>query len=99
MADQHEQPSAAADEADGADGADRADRGAPGATPRRSPRGTHCWVLMPDVEPMPGVVAGWRRDEQGAWQARVAYALGDDGTGGVVMGWLPASCLRPLHAP
>ena len=91
--DQHEQPSAEAGETGAADG------GAPGATPRRSPRGTHCWVLMPDVEPMPGVVAGWRRDEQGAWQARVAYALGDDGTGGVVMGWLPASCLRPLHAP
>ncbi|WP_298802438.1 hypothetical protein [uncultured Pseudokineococcus sp.] len=67
----------------------------------RGGRGTHCWVLIPDTDPMPGVVAGWRRDHGGAWEARVAYALGDDGsagaagTAGVVTGWLPASCLRP----
>ncbi|WP_299036402.1 hypothetical protein [uncultured Pseudokineococcus sp.] len=64
---------------------------------RRGGRGTHCWVLMPDADPMPGVVAGWRRDGVGAWEARVAYALGDDGTSGVVTGWLPASCLRPYR--
>jgi len=66
----------------------------------RGGRGTHCWVLMPDADPMPGVVAGWRRDGAGAWEARVAYALGDDGTSGtsgVVTGWLPASCLRPYR--
>lgn len=72
-----------------------------GRTGGRGGRGTHCWVLMPDADPMPGVVAGWRRDHGGAWEARVAYALGDDGsagaagTAGVVTGWLPASCLRP----
>ncbi|MEJ5943925.1 hypothetical protein WDZ17_01270 [Pseudokineococcus basanitobsidens] len=65
---------------------------------RGSRRGSHCWVLMPDEEPMPGVVAAWRRDPSGAWEGRVAYLLGDGGTSGVVLGWLPASCLRPYRS-
>lgn len=56
----------------------------------------HCWVVLLDADPMPGVVAGWRRDS-GGWAARVAYALEDE-TGGVVIGWLPASLLRPHDA-
>jgi len=56
----------------------------------------HCWVVLDDVEAMPGVVAGWRRTDGGSWEARVSYVLGDE-TGGVVTGWLPASVLRPHH--
>lgn len=57
-------------------------------------RRQHCWVVMGDVDPMPGVVAAWERTEAGSWQARVSYVLGD-ATGGVVTGWLPATLLRP----
>jgi len=57
----------------------------------------HCWVVLPDVDPMAGVVAGWRSVDGGGWSARVAYVLGDK-TGGVVTGWLPASVLRPHDA-
>ncbi|MEJ5914326.1 hypothetical protein [Pseudokineococcus sp. 1T1Z-3] len=71
----------------------RHDDGPVAARDRRVVRSRHCWVLMPDEEPMPGVVASWRRDVSGGWEARVAYLL-DDGTGTVVTGWLPASCLR-----
>lgn len=55
-------------------------------------RRRHCWVVLDDVDPMPGVVAAWQRTEAG-WQARVSYVLGD-ATGGVVTGWLPAALLR-----
>jgi len=58
------------------------------------PARRHCWVQMPDADPIPGVVAGWRRADGGGWEARVAYILEDE-TGGVVIGWLPASILRP----
>lgn len=57
----------------------------------------HCWVQMPDADPIPGVVAGWRRTAGGSWEAREAYVLEDE-TGGVVIGWLPASILRPREA-
>lgn len=57
--------------------------------------GAHCWVLMPDADPLPGIVAAWRRDATGEWQARVAYALGDTETASVVTGWVPAPLLRP----
>jgi len=63
-----------------------------GASQRR-----HCWVVLPDVEPLPGVVIGWERAAGGGWQARVACVLGDE-TGEVVTGWLPASVLRPHDA-
>lgn len=54
-------------------------------------------MVLPDVDPMPGVVAGWRRADAGGWEARVAYALEDE-TGGVVTGWLPSNVLRPHDA-
>jgi len=59
-----------------------------------SPARRHCWVQMPDADPIPGVIAGWRRADNGGWEARVAYVLEDE-TGGVVIGWLPASILSP----
>lgn len=58
------------------------------------PTRRHCRVQMPDADPIPGVVASWRRADNDGWEARVAYALEDD-IGGVVIGWLPASILRP----
>jgi len=29
------------------------------------PARRHCWVRMPDADPIPGVVAGWRRADSG----------------------------------
>ncbi|MEJ5869343.1 hypothetical protein WDV85_16555 [Pseudokineococcus sp. 5B2Z-1] len=55
----------------------------------------HCWVILDDVAPMPGVVTIWNRTGAG-WLARVAYVVDDAGT--VATGWLPASLLRP-HDP
>lgn len=55
----------------------------------------HVWV-RPGHGPteMPGLVLDWRRDEPGAWSARVVYV---DPRGKVVMEWLPSDNLRPVQ--
>ncbi|MEJ5915940.1 hypothetical protein [Pseudokineococcus sp. 1T1Z-3] len=54
----------------------------------------HCWVVLDeDTDPMPGVVAAWRRTDAG-WLARVAYLV-DEASGTTATAWLPASMLRP----
>ena len=61
-------------------------------------RRRHCWVLgeEPDPGPWPGLVAEWRRLEDG-WLARVTYCVGD--TSMTTEEWLPASRLRPAAWP
>ncbi|HLK95006.1 MAG TPA: hypothetical protein VK365_04630 [Nocardioidaceae bacterium] len=61
-------------------------------------RRRHCWVLGTgrDPGPWPGLVAEWRRSDDG-WQARVVYAVGDTST--TTQEWLPAARLRPGSWP
>lgn len=61
------------------------------AHPRR-----HCWVTDPDAaaREWPGVVIEWRRAATG-WQARVAWAVLQDGTPVLVETWLDEQKVRP----
>jgi hypothetical protein len=56
----------------------------------------HCWVVDAPGHPgrYPGLLAEWRRAEDG-WEGRVVYAL-DEPRGGcrLVERWVPAKCLN-----
>lgn len=65
------------------------DRGG-SASPRR-----HCWVVDSPGHPgrYPGLLAEWRRTDDG-WEGRVVYALDEpDRSCRLVERWVPGSCL------
>ncbi len=62
-------------------------------------RAQHCWVVDAPQSPgrWPGLLTEWRRDGDGAWHGRVAWAVdgADDATDTVLLqAWLPAHLLR-----
>lgn len=55
----------------------------------------HCWVR--DTEDAatrwPGLLLEWRREDDGRWQGRVAYAVTGDGQSVLVVAWTPQEAL------
>ena len=59
--------------------------------PSRSAR-RHVWVDEGKAGIFPGLVLGWRRAENGSWEAHVAVVRGTS----VLTAWHPHSALRPV---
>ena len=66
-----------------------------GAGARRGLR--HVWVHDPasSGRRWPGVLTGWRRDDEGRWVALVAYAVRDANGTVLITAWLQADQLSP----
>ena len=58
--------------------------------------GRHCWVRDPPDAPgvWPGLLVEWRQQD-GAWQGRVAYTVTGLHGPALVEAWLPAARLEP----
>lgn len=52
----------------------------------------HCWVddLPGQAGRCPGLLTEWVRQQDGAWSARVVYAVVDDGRVVLIETWVPA---------
>ena len=57
----------------------------------------HVWVHDPasSARRWPGVLTGWRRDDEGRWVALVAYAVRDANGTVLITAWLQAEQLSP----
>jgi len=56
----------------------------------------HCWVVAPGG-PVPGLLVGWRRDEELGWLGRVVRPVRDQHGWLVMEDWLPSAELRPAR--
>jgi len=54
----------------------------------------HCWVMTPDG-PVPGLLVGWRRDEELGWLGRVVRPVPDEDGWLILEDWIPAGGLLP----
>lgn len=60
----------------------------------RPPDVKHCWVVS-SGGPLPGLLLGWRQDEESGWLGRVVRPVRGEHAWLVVEDWLPVAELRP----
>ena len=60
----------------------------------RPPEVKHCWVIT-SCGPLPGLLLGWRHDEELGWLGRVVRPVRDEHGWLVMEDWLLAAQLRP----